>query len=176
MVRLAFALIALTIAAPAWAQTVEEPERCPRFVANAVPPTPLLRAAYTVPVQAQAGVVQLTFVGHATFLIESPAGVTIATDYNGEVKPNVVPLIATMNRAHMTHYTLAPEPGIKYVLHGWGEDGQRVDHRLTVKDVWIRNVTTNIRTAMGGGRDQNSIFVFEVAGICIAHLGHLHHS
>jgi len=80
-----------------------------------------------------------------------------------------------MNRAHTTHYTLAPEPGIKYVLHGWGDDGRPVDRRLTVKDVWIRNVTTNIRAEMGGGRDQNSIFVFEVAGICIAHLGHLHH-
>ena len=25
-------------------------------------------------------------------------------------------------------------------------------------------------------RDRNSIFVFEVAGLCIAHLGHLHHT
>ena len=175
MVRLAFALIAVVAAVPASAQPAEEPERCPRFVADAAPPTPLVRVAYTVPVQAKASEVQLTFVGHATFLIESPAGVTIATDYNGEVKPDVVPLIAMMNRAHMTHYTLAPEPGIKHVLHGWGDDGKPIDHRLTVKDVWIRNVTTNIRAEMGGGRDQNSIFVFEVAGICIAHLGHLHH-
>jgi L-ascorbate metabolism protein UlaG (beta-lactamase superfamily) len=45
--------------------------------------------------------------------------------------------------------------------------------------VWIRNVTTNIRGGFGMSatiqRDMNSMFVFEVAGLCIAHLGHLHH-
>ena len=44
----------------------------------------------------------------------------------------------------------------------------------------IRNVTTDIRRYYGddGGemiRDGNSIFIFEVAGLCIGHLGHLHH-
>lgn len=175
MVRLAFALVALLAASPAFAQQQDEPERCPRLVADAAPPMPLVRVAFKDFAQAKSGEVRLTFVGHATFLIESPAGVTIATDYNGEVKPKVIPLIATMNRAHPTHYTLTPEPEIKYVLHGWGENGKPVDHRLTVQDVWIRNVTTNIRYELGGGRDQNSMFVFEVAGLCIAHLGHLHH-
>ena len=31
--------------------------------------------------------VGLTFVGHATFLIETPGGVRIATDYNDYVRP-----------------------------------------------------------------------------------------
>jgi L-ascorbate metabolism protein UlaG (beta-lactamase superfamily) len=43
--------------------------------------------------------------------------------------------------------------------------------------VRVRNVPTNIRTYDGGTeRHGNSIFVFEVAGLCIAHLGHLHHT
>ena len=44
-----------------------------------------------------------------------------------------------------------------------------------VDDVYIRNVPTDIRN-WGGGleRDGNSIFIFEVAGLCIGHLGHLH--
>ena len=40
----------------------------------------------------------------------------------------------------------------------------------------VRNVPTNIRD-WGGGTERhgNSIFVFEIANLCIGHLGHLHH-
>jgi L-ascorbate metabolism protein UlaG (beta-lactamase superfamily) len=42
--------------------------------------------------------------------------------------------------------------------------------------VRIRNVTTDIRGGyMGRVPDGNSIFIFEIAGLCIGHLGHLHH-
>jgi L-ascorbate metabolism protein UlaG (beta-lactamase superfamily) len=162
-------------AAPATAQDYE-PERCPRFVASVPYVTP---ASLVVPAQAVEGEVQLTFIGHATFLIESPAAVTIATDYNDSVRPSIVPEIVTMNRAHTTHFTFLPDPGIGHVLLGWGQDGEPAKHDLTVRDVWIRNVTTNIRGGFGVSagiqRDMNSIFVFEVSGLCIAHLGHLHH-
>jgi len=163
------------VVAPAFAQE-PEPERCPRFVASipqAIPASYILRA------QAEESVVKLTYIGHSTFLIESPAGVTIATDYNDIARPAIVPEIVTMNRAHSSHFTFYPEPEIAHVLRGWGENGVPARHELTVRDVWIRNVTTNIRGGFGMSatiqRDMNSMFVFEVAGLCIAHLGHLHH-
>ena len=62
---------------------------------------------------------RLTYVGHSTFLIESPQLVRIATDYNDYVKPPMIPDIVTMNHAHSTHYTDSPEPDIKHVLRGW---------------------------------------------------------
>jgi L-ascorbate metabolism protein UlaG (beta-lactamase superfamily) len=121
--------------------------------------------------------VKLTFAGHSTFLIESPKGVRIATDYNDYVRPALVPDIATMNKAHTTHYTLNPPKGITHILQGWTADGSKARHDVTLLDVHVRNVATNIR---GGGDSTqnwgNSIFVFEVAGLCIAHLGHLHHT
>ena len=41
----------------------------------------------------------------------------------------------------------------------------------------VRNVPTNIRNWAGGTeRYGNSIFIFEMANLCIAHLGHLHHT
>jgi L-ascorbate metabolism protein UlaG (beta-lactamase superfamily) len=41
----------------------------------------------------------------------------------------------------------------------------------------VRNVPTNIRNWNGGTeRNGNSIFIFEIANMCIAHLGHLHHT
>ena len=124
--------------------------------------------------------VRVTYSGHSTFLIESPKGVSVATDYNDYVRPATIPTIATMNRAHSTHYSYAPDPNIKHVLRGWNPHGEAAAiHDLTVMDLRVRNVPTNIRDSFAGpkgGRFGNSIFVFEVGNLCIAHLGHLHHT
>lgn len=120
--------------------------------------------------------VGLRFVGHATFEIETPRGIRIATDYNSVHVPERLPHVVTMNGAHSTHYTMNPDPGIEHVLLGWNPDGGPMDHDLTVEDVRIRNLQTNTRGWDGETRVLgNSIFVFEVADLCIAHLGHLHH-
>lgn len=123
------------------------------------------------------GEVGITFVGHATFVIESPGGVKAATDYNDYVRPSIVPDIATMNHAHSTHFTHAPDPRIKQVLRGWNDTGGPARHDVTIGDMQVRNVPTSIRDFGGGTeRDGNSIFVFQTAGLCVAHLGHLHHT
>src|SRR3981189_1819406 len=69
------------------------------------------------------GGVGLTFLGHASFLIESPQGVTIVTDYNDMIRAPTTPDIVTMNNAHPTHYTDNVEPGVKFVLRGWDPAG-----------------------------------------------------
>ncbi|MBN8916542.1 MAG: MBL fold metallo-hydrolase [Rhizobiales bacterium] len=166
----AFGLLALS-AGTALAQ----PEKCPRMVAERPKVRLAALDAAMLRLAEAAGPVHLTFIGHASFLIESPAGVSIVTDYNDYVRANLLPRIVTMNHAHDTHYTDAPDPGIEYVLRGWGRDGAPAHHEVTVEDVWIRNVPTNIRRGAGTEYDGNSMFVFEVAGVCIAHLGHLHH-
>jgi L-ascorbate metabolism protein UlaG (beta-lactamase superfamily) len=123
------------------------------------------------------GSVHLTFLGHASFLIQTAGGATAVTDYNGYIKPSFTSDIVTMNNAHSTHYTDTPEPDIKYVLRGWGTPEQPVQYNLTYLDLHIYNVQTNVRDWGGGTRiNGNSIFVFESAGLCIAHLGHLHHT
>jgi len=120
--------------------------------------------------------VEIIFVGHSTFRIESAGGVSIATDYYGANGPGGVPTVVTMNQAHETHYTDHPDPEIEHVLRGWNptRDGP-AEHRLEVGDVVVRNVPTDIRGWGDTGKDGNSIFVFEVADLCIGHLGHLHH-
>ncbi len=120
---------------------------------------------------------RITYIGHSTFLIESPKLVRIATDYNDYVRPPMVPDIVTMNHAHSSHYTDLPDPAIKHVLRGWTPDGSPARHDLFFQDVHVRNVPTNIRSFSGGTeRHGNSIFIFEMANLCIAHLGHLHHT
>ncbi len=121
--------------------------------------------------------ITITFLGHASFLIESPGGVRAVTDYNGINIPADPPDIATMNHAHSTHYTDHPDPRIPHVLHGWRDDGKAAEYELTVGDMHVSNLPTNIREWQGGGTERygNSIFLFESAGVCIAHLSHLHH-
>ena len=157
------------------APKAEMVENCPGLVAMDRPR--VIPAAFKL-AQLAGDQVRLTYIGHSTFLIESPRIVRIATDYNDYVRPPVLPDIATMNHAHSTHYTNSPDPKIPHVLRGWASEfGKPVRHDISVKDVRVRNVPTNIRD-YGGGTEQhgNSIFVFEMANMCIAHLGHLHHT
>jgi L-ascorbate metabolism protein UlaG (beta-lactamase superfamily) len=122
------------------------------------------------------GEVELTFLGHASFLIRSPEGATAVTDYNDVHIPREPPDIATMNHAHRTHYSDRPDPRIKHVLRGWDPAGGVAVHDLDFQDMRVRNVPTNIRNWGGTRVAGNSIFVFEVGALCIAHLGHLHHT
>ena len=150
-------------------------ENCPGLVAG---DPPRATAADFAVAALNTDQVRITYVGHATFLIESPQHVRIATDYNDYVRSPVVPDIITMNHAHGTHYTDYPDPAIKHVLRGWGPTpDQPARHDISLRDVRVRNVPTNIRDWRGGTeRHGNSIFIFEIANMCIAHLGHLHHT
>ncbi len=138
---------------------------------------PSITYVSTQPASLALGEVRITFVGHATFRIETHEGITVATDYAGYAGAGPVPDVVTMNRAHRTHYTDSPDPRIKHVLRGWNPDGGAAEHRLRVGDMFVRNVPTDIRSwGETRGKDMNSIFIFESAGLCIGHLGHLHHT
>jgi len=118
----------------------------------------------------------ITFVGHASFQIDTPQGVRAITDYNGVNGFGRHPDIVTMNNAHSTHFTDEPEDGITYILRGWpGEGESEAKHDVSLKDMHVWNVPTNARDWAGGVRiNGNSIFMFEIGDLCIAHLGHLH--
>lgn len=170
MLRLPFvAVLAVVWALPALA---DRPSRCIAFVERAPGVVPVKLAR----VQAAAPEVEIAYVGHSTFRLTTPAGVIIATDYAGYAGLGPVPHVVTMNHAHETHYTDFPDPAIEYVLRGWNPEGGPAEHHLGVKDVLVRNVSTDIRGYAGTVEpDGNSIFIFEVADLCIGHLGHLHH-
>ena len=122
----------------------------------------------------QSAEVAIRFMGHSTFMITTPEGVTIATDYNGYLG-GATPRVATMYQAQRSHFTNSPDPAIEFVLRGWNPEGGPAKHNLQVDDVLVRNVPTDLRGFGGNVRipDGNSIFIFEVGGLCIGHLGHL---
>jgi L-ascorbate metabolism protein UlaG (beta-lactamase superfamily) len=179
MLRCFSAVLALLcqLISPAAAQDTSRASEC--LAMSSAPPraTPVnLRTA-----AAKTDEVAITYAGHSTYYIDTPGGLRIATDFSGAYRTGRLPDVVTMNRAHSTHYSLFPDPRIPNVLHGWGEDGQPAKIEQRIGDVLIRNVTTDIRRYFGDDssgemiRDGNSIFIFEVAGLCIGHLGHLHH-
>lgn len=175
-------LAALLWPLAASAQEEPPPSRCVA-IANALPSatyasfTPSGSEAPTFAQTFVEGDVTITYAGHSTYIIETPGGVRIATDYSGVYGSDPLPRVATMNKAHRTHFSDHPDPGIEYVLRGWNPEGGPAKHAVVIDDVYIRSVATDIRT-WGGDleRDGNSIFIFEVAGLCIGHLGHLHTS
>lgn len=173
-VSVLFAAALLAAGAPAVAQSDDPPpvSKC-LAVAQALPS--VTYASYAPAAALARDEVRITFAGHSTYVVETPAGVSIATDYSGWSGPIEVPRVVTMNKAHSTHYTLSPDPRIDHVLPGWNPEGGPADHDVVVDDVYVRNVTTDIRAGGLMEADGNSIFVFEIADLCIGHLGHLHH-
>jgi len=169
--------LVLTLSGPAAAQGAATGERIPSHcIALAEAPAIWLhRASFGQPLAE--GRVRISFLHHAMFLIEAPRGLSAVTDYTGFLgATDHVPDVVTMNNAHGTHWTDRPDPRIPHVLPGWEGFGGTVEHELDLGGMLVRNVQTDVRGWQGGVRPNgNSIFVFETAGLCIGHLGHLHH-
>lgn len=121
--------------------------------------------------------VAISFADHSMYVIDTVGGLRVVTDYAGFIGLNEkTPDVVTMNNGHSSHYTDFPDKNITHVLRGWDPNGGVARHELDLGEMLIRNVTTDTRNAFTGQvPDGNSIFIFEVAGLCIGHLGHLHH-
>ena len=157
-----------------WAQD-RRPSHC-IAIADAAPGLQYLhKAAWTDLVPQYS--VRLRYVAHASFLLQTHGGLNVMTDYTGLAgDADLVPDVVTMNHAHSTHWTPFPDPNIKHVLPGWGPFGEGIAHYLDLGELLVRNVPTDIRSQFSGVEENgNSIFIFEAEGLCIGHLGHLHH-
>ncbi len=169
-------LLALTLVPAAIAaQDTRTPSHCIALANDIDGAQYVHKASYNVDVASET--VRIHYIAHASFLIRTAGGLNMVTDYTGFTgSAPMIPDVVTMNHAHETHWTAFPDPAIPHVLPGWGEFGQGIDHRVDLGEVLVRNVSTDIRSEWSGIEDNgNSIFVFEVAGLCIGHLGHLHH-
>jgi L-ascorbate metabolism protein UlaG (beta-lactamase superfamily) len=165
-------LILALLPATAFAQEDRLPSHC---IALAEAAAQVMPVSFGAPLEENT--VRIRFIDHAMFLIETQGGLIGVTDYTGYLGvPDVVPDVVTMNNAHSTHWTATPDARIPHVLRGWPEGGVPAEHRIDLGEMLVRNVTTDTRGPFGEGArgDGNSIFIFEVAGLCIGHLGHLH--
>lgn len=162
---LRFVLPFLVLAAPGLAQD-RKPSHC---IALANAGATVQQVRFSDPVAE--GEVRIRYLDHASFALRTPQGRVLVTDYTGFIGGDTVPDVVTMNNSHGTHWTANPDPRIPHVLPGW----DRAEHSLDLGEVLIRNVSTDVMNRGFLREDGNSIFIFEVAGLCIGHLGHLHH-
>ena len=169
-------ILAVLLACLALPSLAQEPPRASHCIAL-VDHTPGLRV-----IPASLGdplpdyTVQIGYIGHSMFVIRDSEGHTLVTDYAGYLgDPRFVPEVATMNKGHSSHWTPNPDPRIPHVLKGWTEEGRPADHHLELGQLLIRSVSTDLRSQGGREPDGNAIFIFETDGLCIGHLGHLHH-
>jgi L-ascorbate metabolism protein UlaG (beta-lactamase superfamily) len=170
-----FRFLLILFLTPAAALAERIPSHC-IALADATPGlTYLHKAAFTDPLPADT--VRLSYIAQASFLIQTPGGLSAVTDFTGFIgNTRLIPDVVTMNHAHETHFTHAPDPAIPHVLQGWEDFGGGITHHLDLGEMLVRNVSTDIRSRSGGVEEKgNSIFIFETAGLCIGHLGHLHH-
>ena len=132
-------------------------------------------AAFT-PAQAEPrATVTITYAGHSTYVIETPAGVRIATDFSGVYGADPLPRVVTMNKAHRTHYTDFPDPASNMCCAAGTARAARPGTRSRSTTSTSATCRPTSAAAAAMEADGNSIFIFEVAGLCIGHLGHLHH-
>ncbi len=116
--------------------------------------------------------------GHATFQITSSKGTRILTDphWRDDLPwPSLPQHIVTTSHNHGPHSNIWMAQGNPEILEGLTpDDNWRVIHKI-IRDVAVYNVPAYHDKSQGMQRGRNSIFVFRVDDICIAHLGDLGH-
>ncbi len=109
------------------------------------------------------------------FLIQTPGGLSVATDYTGYTGPApFLPTAVTMNHAHSSHWTEFVDPGIPHVLPGWGTFGEGIEHHLDLDEMLIRNVSPTSGPALAGSRNpatrssssRSRVFASAISAIC----------
>lgn len=127
---------------------------------------------------ADRGAAGLRWFGQSMFLLTSPAGATVLLDPFHDIgytlpAPRVVD-VSTITHEHPDHNndTLAAAPS--RILRGLTADGW-ADIDEPAGDVRIRTVRAFHDDSQGSMFGRNAIFIFETAGLTIAHLGDLGH-
>jgi L-ascorbate metabolism protein UlaG (beta-lactamase superfamily) len=124
---------------------------------------------------------KLTYYGQSCFLLETAGGTRILMDpypkgIGYEVPQGFKADIVTISHEHYDHNNVAFVNGKPRVIRGLTADKKgwaRVDEKL--KDVSIRSVGVYHDEQRGAARGLNTVFIFEVGCVRIAHLGDLGH-
>ena len=135
------------------------------------------------PIPAPAPQVQIQWLGQSIFLITSSQGTKILADPSvAAVGYAVTPIegvdVITVSHEHTDHNNVSLATGSPMILRGLiSTSWNTVDQR--VKDVHIFSISPANPiyhdNTQGSQRGRNSIFVFEMDGLRIAHLGDLGH-
>jgi L-ascorbate metabolism protein UlaG (beta-lactamase superfamily) len=124
---------------------------------------------------------KLSWLGQSCFVLETAAGTRVVMDpipkgLGYDLPPGLKADVVTVSHEHPDHNNIGLLTGKPRVLRGLTADKKgwnKIDEK--VKDVAIRNVGVYHDEQRGAQRGLNSVFIFEVGGLRIAHLGDLGH-
>lgn len=122
----------------------------------------------------------IKYLGHASFLIVSPGGVKIVTDpfdpSIGYPWKHVSADVITVSHEHYDHNYIKAINGSPKVIRGLKEGGRDWNIvREKIGDVEITNIGVFHDDSGGTRRGKNSIFILNISGLKIVHLGDLGH-
>jgi len=111
--------------------------------------------------------------GHSSFLIQSGSRTKVVTDPNFHVTPGIGADAVTVSNDHITHNNVGAVSGKPVILHGITPRQTWNPIRTNIKDITIVNIPSQRGAAWGA--IANSIFVYEMGSLCLAHLGNMGH-
>jgi len=111
--------------------------------------------------------------GHSSFLIQSGSQTKVVADPNFNVTPGIQADAVTVSNDHFTHNNTGAVTGNPVILRGITLRQTWNPIRTMVKDIVIVNIPSQRGAAWGAVA--NSIFIYEMGSLCIAHLGNIGH-
>ena len=111
--------------------------------------------------------------GHSSFLIQSGSQTRVVTDPNLDVTPGIRADAVTVSNDHFTHNNVGAVSGEPVILRGITLRQTWNPIRTSVKDIMIVNIPSQRGPAWGAVA--NSIFIYEMGSLCLAHLGNVGH-
>jgi L-ascorbate metabolism protein UlaG (beta-lactamase superfamily) len=114
---------------------------------------------------------EITWYGHSCFLIKDSKGRKVLTDpFDNSVgyqKPNVVVDVVTISHNHFDHNFTEGLPGTPSIVNNCGY--------FNVCDIPINGIPSFHDKVKGAKRGENIIYIYEVDGFRLCHLGDLGH-
>lgn len=111
--------------------------------------------------------------GHSSFLIQSGSQTKVVADPNFNVTPGIQADAVTVSNDHFTHNNTGAVTGNPIILRGITFRQTWNPIRTNVKDVTIVNIPS--QRGQSWGSIANSIFIYEMGSLCLAHLGNIGH-
>lgn len=111
--------------------------------------------------------------GHSSFLIHSGSQTKVVADPNFNVTPGIEADAVTVSNDHFTHNNTGAVSGNPIILRGITLRQAWNPIRTTIKDIIIVNIPSQRGVAWGA--IANSIFIYEMGSLCIAHMGNIGH-
>jgi L-ascorbate metabolism protein UlaG (beta-lactamase superfamily) len=115
----------------------------------------------------------LQWYGHSSFLIHSGSETKVVADPNFNVTPGIQADAVTVSNDHFTHNNTGAVTGNPVILRGITFKQTWNPIRTSVKDITIVNIPS--QRGQNWGAIANSIFVYEMGSLCLAHLGNIGH-